>query len=136
MNSNKFLQLVNMSTDQTEQMGIPDTLNDSVTGDSDKFSAYHSVLSTSEEQNMSPSKYSENSSLLKAIENMFDAKFNKLEQRLNEVIQKNEMFTSEITEHIKNQRHTSPVVEHVNDKFNDDKIKDGNESKICKTTLV
>ena len=125
-----------MSSDQTEPMGVSDTPNDSVSIEGDTVNEYYSVLSTSDEPNMSFSKDSENSSLLKAIETMFDAKFNILEQRLNEVIQKNEIFTSDITRLIKNKHYTSPVVEPTDVKFNDGGMKEDIERKISENEIV
>ena len=96
MLSNELIQSVKMSCNKLDQMGVGDTLNDTGGGKLDYSSNMAVELNSVNDHLISVPVNNENVSLLKSIECLFDAKFNKLEQRLNEMMEKNEKFNREV----------------------------------------
>ena len=67
---------------------------------------------------------------LNAIESMFDEKFNRFEQRLNEVIEKNDAFTTNVTDLLKKQIESTSVVKPTKLKSDKDETKEFDEDDV------
>ena len=84
-----------MSSEDMSPTGMADPQSDGVLSESEKLAISHSVVAEGDHAMLNSSDL-EYGGLLAAIESMFDAKFNQLELRLNEVIDKNDAFTSSV----------------------------------------
>ena len=126
-----------MSSEDMSPTDISDPKNDGcLTSVEDQNLSLPSLSSAEEEETVLHSnmeaqvEISQHGNLLNAMESIFDAKFNRLEQRLNEVIEKNDVFTTNVTDLLKQHIDTSSVVKPTKLKSDNDEMEKFDEDDV------